>query len=585
MYIVKLYLRVLGLLGPDKRMVAVLVAASMVIAMAQFAEPVLFGKIVDRLTQSTGQPGAVIWSAIAPLAGLWIGFGLFNILGSALVALRADQLSHRRRLVVMSQFFEHLLQLPQRYHQDAHTGRLLKILLDGSAGISNVWLAFLRENSVSFMALFFLLPATLFLNWRLGLLLIVLVVVSACVISFVIHSTHKRQDQVEDFHTQIAERAADTLGNVAVVQSFTRIGNETRAFRSIGDSFLVAQLPILTWWAAASVITRASATIAVLLIFLFGTWLHVQGQTSIGEIVTFIALATLCIGKLEQVIGFVNSLFMLAPKLAEFFDIQDTQAIVSNRKGAQKITRLDGAVEFDKVSYSHDGLRPASTDLTFSVSPGEIIAIVGETGAGKSTIAAALFRAFDPNEGVVRMSGINIADIDLDSLRAQVGVVFQEPLLFARTIEENMRVGRPDATQEQIIKALDEAQALGFVEALDKGLQTNIGERGRNLSGGERQRLSIARALLKDPAILVMDEATSALDVNTEAAVQQALDKAMENRTTFIIAHRLSTVRRANRIVVLRKGRLVEEGSYQELIDRNGLFAEFAREKLTSVYA
>ncbi len=582
MHIITLYIRVLRLLGPDRKLVAALIGASLIIALAQFAEPVLFGKIIDRLTRNAGQTAQIIWAAVAPLAGLWIGFGLFNILGSALIALRADQLSHRRRLAVMSDFFEHLLQLPQGYHHDAHTGRLLKIMLDGSAGISNVWLAFLRENSVSLMALLLLLPSTLLLNWRLGLLLIVLVIVSAAVIAYVIKSTHARQGEVEGFHTQIAERAADTLSNVAVVQSFTRTRSETAAFRNLGNSFLVAQMPILSWWAAAAVVTRASATITVLLIFLAGTWLHVRGHSSIGDIVTFIALATLCIGKLEQVIGFTNSLFMLAPKLAEFFAVLDTQATVKNRPDARVLKTVQGAVAFENVSYSHDGIRAAIRELNFSISPGEVVAIVGETGAGKSTIAAALLRAFDPDMGKIRIDGIDIADIDLHCLRSQVGIVFQEPLLFARTLEKNLRIGKPDANAHEIHNALEAASAWDFVKGLEHGLQTNIGERGRNLSGGERQRLSIARAILKNPAILVLDEATSALDVATEAVVQGALNQAMKGRTTFIIAHRLSTIRNADKIFVMKQGRIVEQGSYDDLVSRDSAFASFVSQNLLS---
>ncbi len=576
MNIVKVYLRVLGLLASEKLLVGSLILSGLVIAVAQFAEPVLFGKIIDRLTRSQGN---VTWGMIAPLAGIWIGFGLFNILASAILALQADRLSHRRRLMVMSQFFEHLLELPQSYHHASHTGRLLKIMLDGSAGLSNVWLSFLRENVVSFLSLLILLPATLFLNWRLSLLLILLVAISGTVIGFVIHTTQTRQQGVENFHSDIAQRAADSLGNVAAVQSFTRTREEADGLRKIGNMFLNSQLPILAWWAAATVITRAAATVTILLIFLFGTYLHMHNLASVGDIVTFIGLATLCIGKLEQVIGFINWIFMLTPKLEEFFEVVDTQPGIVNKPGAKKLGYPKGKVEFDCVSYSHDRVRPAIVEISLTAEPGEIVALVGETGAGKSTTAAALYRAFDPDSGRILIDGTDIRDIEISSLRSAIGIVFQEPMLFARTIADNLRLARPDATEEQMRNALEEAQAWKFVERLDKKLETNIGERGQNLSGGEKQRLSIARALLKDPAILILDEATSALDATTESAVQMALDQAMKGRTTLVIAHRLSTVRRANKIIVLKEGAIVEQGKYSELIAANGIFSGFAKDQ------
>jgi ATP-binding cassette subfamily B protein len=209
--------------------------------------------------------------------------------------------------------------------------------------------------------------------------------------------------------------------------------------------------------------------------------------------------------------------------------------------------------------------------------PGETVALVGATGAGKTTALAMLHRAFDPQSGAVRIDGIDIRAIKLTALRRNVGVVFQEPLLFNRSIAENLRVGNPDATDEQIREACRRAQALDFIETHTGGLSANVGERGRSLSGGERQRLSIARALLKDPPILILDEATSALDAATEAKVNAALDEVMKNRTNFVIAHRLATVRNATRILVFDGGRIVESGSFDELVARGGIFAGLAR--------
>jgi ATP-binding cassette subfamily B protein len=220
---------------------------------------------------------------------------------------------------------------------------------------------------------------------------------------------------------------------------------------------------------------------------------------------------------------------------------------------------------------------PVISGLNFSAMPGETVALVGATGAGKSTALAMLHRAFDPQSGTVRIDGIDIRTIKLAALRRNVGVVFQEPLLFNRSIAENLRVGNPDATDEQLLEACKRAQALDFIEAHTGGLNANVGERGRALSGGERQRLSIARALLKDPPILILDEATSALDAATEAKVNAALDEVMKNRTSFVIAHRLATVRNATRILVFDGGRIVESGSFDDLVALGGLFAALAK--------
>ena len=337
------------------------------------------------------------------------------------------------------------------------------------------------------------------------------------------------------------------------------------------------QMPVLSWWAAVTVITRASTTITVLAIFAVGIALHERGLTSVGEIVMFVSFATMLIQKLEQVVGFINSVFMEAPRLQEFINILDAVPTVRDRPDAVDPGRLKGRVEFDNVSFSYDGKRPAVEDLSFVAEPGDTIALVGATGAGKSTAIALLHRAFDPQSGSVKIDGADIRSFTLAGLRRNIGVVFQEALLFDRTIADNLRVGKPDASEDEMRLAALRAQALDFIERSEQKFDTSAGERGRMLSGGERQRLSIARALLKNPPILILDEATSALDAVTEAKVSLALDEVMKGRTTFVIAHRLSTIRHATRILVFENGKVIESGSFDELLARRGTFAELAR--------
>jgi ATP-binding cassette, subfamily B, beta-glucan exporter len=257
--------------------------------------------------------------------------------------------------------------------------------------------------------------------------------------------------------------------------------------------------------------------------------------------------------------------------------VLDAVPAVRERSDAIDVGRLSGLVEFHDVSFSYDGKRPAVEDLTFTALPGQTIALVGPTGAGKSTAIALLHRAFDPQSGFIKIDGMDVRGLKLAALRRNIGVVFQEALLFDRSIAENLRVGKPDATDEEMRAAAARAQALDFIERSDRGFDTSTGERGRMLSGGERQRLSIARALLKDPPILILDEATSALDAITEAKVNSALDEVMRGRTTFVIAHRLSTIRNATRILVFDAGCVIESGTFDELVAKGGHFADLAK--------
>ncbi|AMN44523.1 glucan ABC transporter ATP-binding protein/ permease [Rhodoplanes sp. Z2-YC6860] len=577
MNFVRLYTRVLEMLGDESRLAWTLGIANLSLAAAQFAEPILFGRIVDALSGAQNRNVAPAWTDVVTLLGAWVAFGLFAIVCGALVALHADRLSHRQRHVVMSRYFEHILQLPMSFHGTIHSGRMLKIMLSGTDAMWWLWLGFFREHLAAFVSLVILLPLSLFLNWRLALLLILLCIVFAALTVLVVRRAEEGQSAAERHYGELAERASDTLGNVALVQSFARVELEVSGIKDIVNRLLSAQLPVLSWWAIGAVLTRASTTLTVLSIFVVGIWLNIHGLTTVGEIVTFTSFAGLVINRLEFAVSFANRLVQDAPRLKEFFEVADTVPAVRDRPDAVDPGRVRGLVEFSDVSFSYDGKRPAVSDLGFTALPGEIIALVGPTGAGKTTALALLHRVFDPQSGTIKLDGMDIRGLKLEGLRRNIGVVFQEVLLFNRSIAENLRVGKPDATDEEIRVAAERAQALEFIRSHAQGFEAPVGERGRMLSGGERQRLSIARALLKNPPILILDEATSALDATTEVKVWTALDELMRDRTTFVIAHRLSTVRNATRILVFEHGRVVESGTYDELLRRGGAFTELAR--------
>ena len=571
MSMLRLYTRVLEMLGKEARLGWILAVANLLLAGAQFAEPVLFGRIVDALSNNASTAAA--W----PLLAAWAAFGLFTIVAGAAVALHADRLSHRQRQAVLSSYFEHILQLPLTFHSGTHSGRLMKVMLNGTDALWRLWLSFFREHFAAIMSVLVLLPLSLYLNWRLALLLFLLCVVFTVLTTLVVRKTYGMQSEVEEHYSDLSARASDALGNVALVQSFVRIDAEVRGLRYVANQLLSVQMPVLGWWALVSVITRASTTITVLAIFTLGIALHQAGLSSVGDIVMFVSFATMLIQKLEQVVAFINNVFMEAPRLQEFFTVLDAVPAVRDRPDAIDVGRLSGLVEFNDVSFSYDGKRPAIEDLSFTALPGQTIALVGPTGAGKSTAIALLHRAFDPQSGFIKIDGMDVRGLKLSALRRNIGVVFQEALLFNRSIRENLLVGKPDATEDELRMAATRAQALDFIERSERGFDSNAGERGRMLSGGERQRLSIARALLKDPPILILDEATSALDAVTEAKVNAALDEVMKGRTTFVIAHRLSTIRNATKILVFEAGRVIESGTFDELVATGGHFAELAK--------
>ena len=399
-----------------------------------------------------------------------------------------------------------------------------------------------------------------------------------------VRTTQAGQRRAEAAHSALAGRAQDALANVTAVQSFGQLQAEARDFGTLVDQVIRHQFPVLNWWAAVNVLTRAASTTAVITIVVAGALLHLQGKASVADIVAFMGFATLLIGKLEGAVNFASGLFMRAPGLADFFALLDTASSVPERDDADSLSVTHGEVAFENVSFAYPNGPRILSGVSFLARPGSVTALVGATGAGKSTAMNLLQRMWEPTEGGILIDGQDLRDVTIGSLRNAVGVVFQESLLFNRSIRENLLVGKPDATDAEIEQACRLAEAHDFIMRQPQGYETLVGERGATLSGGQRQRLAIARALLKDAPILILDEATSALDAATEARVTRAMQNLMRGRTTFVIAHRLSTVRDADEILVFDQGQIAERGRFEDLVASSGKFAALVAAQLAPAH-
>ena len=585
MRFVKTYGRVLLLLGPDLKVAVFLGLANMAVATLHFIDPMLFGRVIELLTRSTDLPPTELWRQAGTLLAIWTAVGIGGIAANAAVSLQAERLAHRNRLLAMSKYYGHVLSLPLSFYGDTQSGRLIKAMIAGSESLFGVWLTFFRDHLATLVSVGVLLPMTLLINWKLASVLMVLVVIFVSVTTIVIRRTEAGQREAEKINSTLSGTVQDALSNVMVVQSFTRLAAETRLFSDLANQFIRHQLPVLNWWALVSVLTRASSTVAVIVIVAVGTLLHVQGQATVGEIVSFMGIATLLIGRLDSAISFTATLFFRLPALEEFFAILDSRSSVPEKPDAVKLVARNGEVVFDNIGFAYPGGPNILTECSFVARPGTTVALVGQTGAGKSTAMALLQRLWDPSSGRVTIDGQDLRDVTLESLRGAIGVVFQESLLFNRSIRDNLLMGRPDASDAELEQACQMADAHEFILRQPQGYGTLIGERGSTLSGGQRQRLAIARALLKDPPILILDEATSALDAATEARVGRALAALMAGRTTFIIAHRLSTVRDADEILLFDSGRIAERGSFSQLLSQGGRFAALVATQLTPAAA
>lgn len=569
MSLFQIYWRALGYLAAERQRVVVICAANVALAVAMIAEPILFGRIIESIAEEKG---------VAAEVAAWAGLGVFNIVAFVLVARGADRLAHRRRAEVLTESFEKVVAMPLAWHHRHGTSQSLHTLLRAMETLFSLWLEFMRQHLSTAVALMLLAPTALTLDWRMAAVLLALGASYVAISRAVMARTKDGQAQVERHYHRVFAHVSDSISNVSVLQSYGRLAREAESLRRYTADLIDAQFPVLNWWALASALHRLSATISMMVVLAIGAVLVERGHLRIGDIVAFAGFATLLIGRLDQLTGFVNQVFEARAKLEPFYALEDATVERAERPGARPVGRLRGEVAFENVFFRFPDSGAGVSDVSFRVEAGQTVAIVGPTGAGKTTLVNLLQRVFDPDSGTIRIDGIDTTTITRTSLRAQIATVFQDSGLLNRTIEENIRLGREDASYDEVHEAAQAAAAQDFILSKSQGYDTVAGERGGQLSGGERQRIAIARAVLKDAPILVLDEATSALDVETEAKVKEAIDRLRAGRTTFVIAHRLSTVCDADLVIFMDKGRIVEMGGYHELAQRDqGRFAALLR--------
>jgi ATP-binding cassette, subfamily B, multidrug efflux pump len=528
--------------------------------------PYLMGVAIDRFI-SAKDPAGLIRTALYML-GAYAANNIFQACANWIMArVSQDALRLLRR-----DLFGHLQKLSMSFFDTHPAGNLMSRLTNDIDAINQAVSQNVTSLIASILSLFGILITMFVLNSWLALATLFVVPIMFWFTEFVAKYTRKGFRNLQKNLGEFNDITEEALSGAKVIKAFRRKDKVIEDFRKQNEAVYQAGVAANTYALLLMPLTAVLGNFFVIVLASLGGWLALRNLVTVGMIATFINYGQNFISPLRQLANMYNSIQAALAGSERVFEIIDTQPEINDKPNAIELTSIRGDVSFTNVNFSYLPGIPVIQDMTLNAKSGEIIALVGPTGAGKTTIVNLLMRFYDILEGSITIDGIDIRDIQKIILRRKLGIVLQDTFLFADTVLENIRFGRLDATDEEVYQAARIADADHFIRQLPQGYLTNLSERASNLSQGQRQLLSIARAILADPAVLILDEATSSVDTRTEARIQKALLHLMEGRTSFVIAHRLSTIRDADRVVVIDNGKIVEEGTHDQLLEKRGFY-------------